>query len=197
MIAVKNLCIERGGKQLFSNFDLNIAKGEILAIKGESGRGKSTLLGFLSNLPLDDAKVSFDEKKIDGKISYLFQESRLIENLTVKKNVILPLLNIYEKKEAESIAEKYIKIVRLEDKKNQRCAKLSGGEKQRVALARAFAFKSEIIFLDEAFNSLDAATKRRIMADFKEILKSEKRTVVFVSHEENEIEDFCTRVLEL
>ena len=127
-------------------------------------------------------------------VSFAFQEPRLLEGATVLENVAIPLKNIMAEKEAIEKAHVFLKAMNLSDKENSLPAKLSGGEKQRVSLARALAFPSEILLLDEAFNSIDEKTKAEIISFTKSLLKREGRTTIFVTRNEKEAELLCDSI---
>lgn len=192
MINIRNLNLSFDGNNIFSHFDFHLDDGEIVALKGNSGTGKTTFLKFLCGL---NDECAYDEKTVTGKVSYCFQEPRLLEHLTVKKNVMLPLLSSYSKKEAESIAKKFLELYGIAEKADEISGNLSGGEKQRVSLARAMAFKSETVFFDEAFNALDEETRKILISRTLKQLKEQKRSAVFVSHDSSDLEGI--RIIEI
>lgn len=157
---------------VFDNFSLNIHEGEILCILGESGGGKTTLLNILAGLTSYDGEV----ENAPDKVSFIFQEPRLLPNLTVEQN-LLYAGGRYEL--MEEILQK-TELIFLRDKRPK---ELSGGEKQRVAIARAFLSDAKLLLLDEPFSSLDTALKIRIATVFAQLWKEEKRTAVFVTHD--------------
>ena len=159
-------------KQVFDNFALDIHEGEILCILGESGGGKTTLLNILAGLIPYDGEV----KNAPQKVSFIFQEPRLLPNLTVEGN-LLYVGGRYE------FMEEILQKTELISLRNKRPKELSGGEKQRVAIARAFLSDAKLLLLDEPFSSLDTALKIRIAKVFAQLWKEEKRTAVFVTHD--------------
>lgn len=181
-IKIRNINKKYKDKVIFKNFDIDFYKDEVNCIVGKSGCGKSTLLNIISGIIDNDD----DFKNIEDSISYIFQEDRLIEWMTVKENIMLVVNKFYDKKEAEKLCDKYLELVGIKEYKNYYPQMLSGGIRQRVNIARAFIYPSKIIIMDEPFKSIDVINKEIIMNNFKEILKKEKRTVLFVTHDIDE-----------
>lgn len=182
---------------VLKGIDLNIKRGEFVAIMGRSGAGKSTLLyqiSLLDNpssgkilvdginvLTLDnDQKTEFRLKEL----GYVFQDYALLPDLTSTENVVLPLLmQEIPKNEAYRIAESALSRVGLSNKFNNLPGKLSGGEQQRVSIARAIAHEPSILFADEPTANLDNESSLMIIEIFKELHKN-GQTIVMVTHEE-------------
>ena len=152
-----------GETQVFDNFALEIADGEVLCVLGASGVGKTTLLNILAGL----TDCVGEKEGIPDSVGYIFQEPRLLPNLTVKQNLF------YTGANAERI-EETLRAVDLLAKVDKKPASLSGGEKQRVAIARAFLSDAELLLLDEPFSSLDMALKIRLWQVFARLWKQEK-----------------------
>lgn len=173
------LCISKSyGKQVvFNNFALEIEDGKILCVLGESGGGKTTLLNILAGLTVYEGAIDGAPKTV----GYIFQEPRLLPNLTVEGNLR------YVGGTPEKIDELLAKT-ELTAQRDKKPRALSGGEKQRVALARAFLSDSEVLLLDEPFSSLDTALKIRLAEVFAALWQANKRTAVFVTHD---IEEAC------
>ncbi|SDW06723.1 putative ABC transport system ATP-binding protein [Marininema mesophilum] len=193
-ITMSKLCKKLGDKVIFSNFNLEIQDGELVAITGPSGKGKSTLLNIIGLLEDPDSgdiiikgmknpwkKEREKIKLIRHSIGYLFQNYALIEQATVSKNLDIALAysDVEDKKK-----EKYraLERVGLPEKLNKKVYELSGGEQQRVALARLMLKKSEIILADEPTGSLDMENREDVFNLLKE-LNEEGKTVVIVSHD--------------
>lgn len=158
--------------------------GEITGFFGPTGSGKTTRLNQIA--------AEFSEKY---RISYVFQDSRLLPELSAKKNIFLPLENALDKKMAEEIAEHWIKIFDLELQKNQKAKALSGGEAQRLNLARAFAWNGDVFLFDEPFSSQDENHKKIIMENIRE-LSLQKKTIVLVSHNRQDLVDLNCKIVE-
>lgn len=173
------LCISKSyGKQVvFDGLTLDIEKGKILCVLGESGGGKTTLLNILAGLTTYDGEIDNAPKKV----GYIFQEPRLLPNLTVEENLR------YVGGSAEKIDE-LLQKTELTACRNKKPRALSGGEKQRVAFARAFLNDGDMLLLDEPFSSLDTPLKIRLAGVFVTLWKSARKTAVFVTHD---IEEAC------
>ena len=166
-----------GEQKVFEDFSLDIEEGKILCILGESGGGKTTLLKALANM------ISFDGElaNVPEKVGYIFQEPRLLPNLTVEENLS------YVGGMYESI-EDILRKTELFDMRKKRPKELSGGEKQRVSIARAFLSDAPLLLMDEPFSSLDTALKIRLAGVFAQLWKEKCPTVVFVTHD---VEEAC------
>ena len=168
-----------GGLNVLEGLDLEFPTGKITAILGPSGCGKTTLLNILAGLiPWDAGHV-----ELDGRISCVFQEPRLLPWLDVRRNVALVL---EEKLPADAVREtvsRHLELTGMTEYAGYYPSQLSGGLKQRVSLARAFAFPAEILLMDEPFKSLDFQARRRLIRDFLALWRCEVRTVVFVTHD--------------
>ena len=196
ILQIKDLSVSQEEKKLFSDFSLELKSNQIIGIKGPSGKGKTTLLNCIADvLPKDNTFVITGsiQKKSNIKISYVFQEHRLIPFISVLKNVMLPLEKIMPKDEAEQLAMNYLKEFELLYKKDNFPNELSGGEKQRVSLARAFAYPSDLLLMDEPFQSQDLEKKQKLIMMTKNILQKESRAIIFVSHSEDELEQLCEK----
>jgi len=170
--------------KLFQDFDIEIKEKTITCILGPSGCGKTTLLNMISDTIQPDSGTfeGFDKKVI----SYIFQDPRLLPWKTVKENITFVLNGLYPKKEVGKIASTYLRLVELIDFANFYPASLSGGMKQRVAIARAFSYPSNLILMDEPLKALDLKLKLNLMNSFRRLWQSDKRTVIFVTHDVDE-----------
>ncbi len=161
-----------GEKKVFENFELEVAEGEILCVLGASGAGKTTLLNALAGLVPFEGEVT----PMPKKVGYVFQEPRLIPNLTVWQNLS------YVGGRVENIDE-ILRKTELWEHRNKRPRSLSGGEKQRVAFARAFVFDCDLLLMDEPFSSLDTALKIRMFETFARVWEEKKPTAILVTHD--------------
>lgn len=183
----------------------SVGSGETLGIVGESGSGKSTLLRILQlmeqptagDILFDKVSVSnwkeSDVRKQKQKMSMLFQNFNLLNNMTVLENVILPLKlqgNMDQKKALD-----LLEFVGLSSKSKEYPAELSGGQKQRVALARALMTDPEVLLLDEATSALDDQTTTDILLLLEKVKKDYQPTIIFVSHDLGVIKKVCERVI--
>lgn len=174
MIRLKDISKRYGALCVYDHFDLDIEEGKITSILGSSGSGKTTLLNILSGLTSYEGEI--DPQK---KCAYIFQQPRLVPNLTVRGNLKLVCR---EEEKIVSMLEK----VELSDKADAYPVELSGGQAQRVSVARAFLYPSDLLLMDEPFSSLDTALKIRLIEVFCSLWREEKRTVVFVTHDAEE-----------
>ena len=193
-LSCENLELELEKKKILKDISLEVRSGEILALLGESGCGKSSLLKAMLGLyPLSKGKIFFQGKEIQNLpshkrgISVVFQDLRLFPHLNVGENVGFSLeLQKVPKAERKKRVEELLKLVQLEGYSERRIDSLSGGQMQRVAIARALAMNENILFLDEPFSALDP-NLRREMGDFLlELQKKENLTVVLVTHDQEE-----------
>ena len=186
--------LELDKKKILKDISLEVRSGEILALLGESGCGKSSLLKAMLGLyPLAKGKIFFQGKEIQNLpshkrgISVVFQDLRLFPHLNVGENVGFSLeLQKVPKAERKKRVEELLKLVQLEGYSERRIDSLSGGQMQRVAIARALAMNEKLLFLDEPFSALDP-NLRREMGDFLlELQRKENLTVVLVTHDQEE-----------
>ena len=193
-LSCENLELELDKKKILKDISLEVRSGEILALLGESGCGKSSLLKAMLGLyPLAKGKIFFQGKEIQNLpshkrgISVVFQDLRLFPHLNVGENVGFSLeLQKVPKAERKKRVEELLKLVQLEGYSERRIYSLSGGQMQRVAIARALAMNEKLLFLDEPFSALDP-NLRREMGDFLlELQKQENLTVVLVTHDQEE-----------
>ena len=189
--------------------DLDIEKGDLVAIVGHSGSGKSTLMNMLGCLDtptsgkyvLDGQDVASmtDNQLADVRnkeIGFIFQGFNLISNLDAVGNVELPLVyRGVSKNERKQLAMEALKSVGLEDRMKHKPNEMSGGQQQRVAVARAVAAKPPIILADEPTGNLDTKSTQEIMEILKELHRS-GRTVIIITHDE-EIASQAQRVIRI
>ena len=181
-----------------------IAKGEIVAVLGKTGCGKSTMFNLLAGLiepTSGQVRVTghdpFREFEFfRGKIGIVFQNDRLMPWRTALDNVLLGLeiLDV-DRQEAEAVARRWLARLGLTGHENDYPHALSGGMRQRVSIARAFAVEPDILLCDEPFSSLDEMTARDLRAEFVRLVKQNGKTAVFITHHINEAMDVGDRVL--
>lgn len=183
-IKVKALNKFYGDKEVFKDFNIEFEENKVNCITGQSGCGKTTLLNIIAGLSTSDSGV------IEGvevkNISYIFQEDRLLDWLTVEENIELVLKKFYDKTLVKERCKKLLEFVALGEHGGVYPKHLSGGMRQRVNIARAFAKPSELIIMDEPFKSIDLKNKATIMKSFKKLIQEENKTVLFVTHELSE-----------
>lgn len=192
---------------VLKGIDLEIKRGEFVAIMGRSGAGKSTLLYQISlldhptsgeiyvdgvhiNKMDENERVAFRLKEL----GYVFQDYALLPDLTARENVAVPLLMVGKSKaEAYAIADQVLTRVGLGHRINNLPSKLSGGEQQRVSIARAIAHEPKILFADEPTANLDTESSAMVLKIFQE-LHAQGQTIVMVTHED-EYGDATDRVI--
>ena len=197
------------GKEFLALKDvsLSINEGEIFGIIGMSGAGKSTLVRTLNRLEnVSEGSVSFygqdlsilkdkDLRLIRRQIAMIFQSFNLLNQRSVLSNVMQPLrIAGIPRAQRKEKALEMLKIVGLEDKKNEYPARLSGGQRQRVAIARALAADPKVLLCDEETSALDPKITGEILDLLKTINETRKLTIVIITHEMSVVEKICDRV---
>ncbi len=184
IISIENINKKYDDNIIFDDFKIDFYENKINCILGKSGSGKTTLLNIISGIVKNDKS---DFKGIeDLGISYIFQDDRLIDWLTVEDNIKLVIKKHYSEDKINKLCEKYLKLVGIYEYKDYYPQRLSGGMRQRVNIARAFIYPSKIVIMDEPFKSIDIKNKQIIMENFKKILEKDNRTVLFVTHDIDE-----------
>ncbi|MDO8802111.1 ABC transporter ATP-binding protein [Phenylobacterium sp.] len=187
-----------GGRVLFAGLNLEVAPGEIVAIMGESGVGKSTLLNLIAGLDQADSGgvaidgVALESLDDDGRtrmrrdrIGFVFQAFHILPHLTLAQNVALPLvLQNLNAAEATSRAMTILDSIGLPGRAGDRPSQLSGGELQRVALARALVHRPALVLADEPTGNLDPETAARILALFVAEVRGSGAAAILVTHSE-------------
>ena len=180
---------------LFDNFNIKIKEGELVALVGPSGSGKSSLLHLLAlledpsngkiSINKQDTKLLSNDQKDELRrknISIIFQDNNLLSDFTAIENVKMPLIINHEEKDIiNQKAEKILKDLKILNRSNHFPNELSGGEQQRVAIARALIAETQIILADEPTGNLDYKTSKEIFSIFLK-LKKLKKTIIFATH---------------
>jgi len=183
-LELKNISKRYGPVTLFDDFSIDFEEGKITCILGPSGCGKTTLLNIIGGIVRPDSGTI--NGFADQRISYIFQDPRLLPWKSVSQNIEFVLRHDLSAAERKNKADRFIQLVELEDFADYYPAKLSGGMRQRVSIARAFAFPSEVILMDEPLKGLDIKLKLNLIRTFSKIWESDKRTVIFVTHDVEE-----------
>lgn len=194
--------------QALDGVDIKIYEGEFVAIMGPSGSGKTTLLNILSGLRKPtEGTVEFKGENIflnnidnftklrRQKMGFVFQDFNLLDSLTIKENIMLPM--ILEKKSLEHmerLVKDTIEIVDINSIKDKYPYNVSGGEQQRAAIARALVNNPDIIFADEPTGNLDSKSSKIVMKCFQEINEKRHSTILMVTHDVFAA-SFCKRVI--
>lgn len=213
LIKVKDLCkIYNPGEnevRALDHVNLEIQKGEFVAIIGQSGSGKSTFMNMLGCLDVptsgeyylngtDVSTMKDNELSVvrNREIGFIFQGFNLIANLTAIENVELPLIyRGIDRKTRRNLVIESLKMVGLEKRLHHKPNEMSGGQQQRVAIARAIAAKPPVILADEPTGNLDSASSREILGILKDMHKTGK-TIILITHD-NGIADQAKRVVRI
>jgi len=194
----------RGDFVAVDHLSFAIAEGEIVAVLGKTGCGKSTMFNIVAGLTeASSGEVSVlghhpfrDFDFFRGKIGIVFQNDRLMPWRSALDNVLLGLqiLNI-EPKQAEETARRWLERLGLSGHVDDYPHALSGGMRQRVSIARAFAVDPEILLCDEPFSALDEMTARDLRAEFVRLVRQSHKTAVFITHQINEAMEIGDRLM--
>lgn len=209
MISLKKITKKFGNHMIFSELNLEIQEGELVAIMGDSGAGKSTLLNIIGLLDVEydghylisgqNLKNASWRKKSDfirNNINYLFQNYALVDDETVLNNLMYALYySDFSKDKKTDIIRSAMNDVKLINVLDKEVYKLSGGEQQRIALARLIIKKGNLILADEPTGNLDTKNKEIVINILKKLNEMGK-TVVIVTHDEH-VASNCTRIITL
>lgn len=190
MVRIEKLCKKYGDHVIFNDFDMTVNDGEFVAVTGNSGCGKTTLLNMIGAVePFDSGSIIADEYNLSNKkihldyyreyVGFLFQNFALIENKTVKENLEIVKKEYRNYFSFDDVLEK----VGIPDKINEKIYKLSGGEQQRVALARLMIKKCRLVLADEPTGSLDTHNRDEVFDILREINSDLSATVIVVTHD--------------
>jgi NitT/TauT family transport system ATP-binding protein len=181
----------RDGKKeklpVLSDLNLDIHEGEFITLLGQSGCGKTTFLNLLAGLDKKDGgEILVDSKPLEERSfnrGFVFQSYALLPWRTVIRNLEVGLeIRKIKKKERREIARRYLDMVGLKAFENQYPHQLSGGMKQRVAIARVFAYRPDLLLMDEPFAALDAQTRESLQMELLRIWEKDRKTIIFVTH---------------
>lgn len=202
----KEYPLPKGKLSVFEGLDFELSAGELVAVMGVSGVGKTTFLNLLGLLDKPTSgKIIFEEQDIlsmddrakasirNKKIGFVFQFYHLLPEFTCRENVAFPLLIAgLEKKKALERAEKLLREVELEEKANLWPRQLSGGEQQRVAIARALINEPRLLLADEPTGNLDWKTGTKILELIKSLHQKKGLSSIIVTHNDN-VARFCDK----
>lgn len=198
MIEFKNISKGYKNKKILKGINLNIEKGKLITIIGESGCGKTTLLKMINRLIkpssgaiyIDGKNIkSIDEVILRRNIGYVIQQTGLFPHMTIRENI--ELIPKMQKIDNDKILENTKKLMQMVGLKSEEFldrypTELSGGQQQRVGVARAFANDPDIILMDEPFSALDPMTRSDLQDELVELQSKLKKTIVFVTHDMDE-----------
>ena len=210
MLEIRNLRKAFGPLQVLKGIDLDVNKGDVVAILGSSGSGKTTMLRCLNFLERADAgTMDFDGRRIElhrathaeinalrRRTGFVFQNYNLFANKTALQNVTegLIIARKMPRRTAEELAHAQLVKVGMEDRADYYPSQLSGGQQQRVAIARAMAADPEILYLDEPTSALDPELTGEVLAVMRQLAR-EGRTMLVVTHEMDFARHVANRVV--
>lgn len=188
---------KRNKQDVLKGIDIRVGKGEFVAIMGPSGSGKTTLLNVLSSIDqLDQGSIKIDSKELTTMtekqlatfrkqlVGFIFQDYHLLDTLTVKENILLPLsVKKVTKKAANEAFEKIAKELSISDIQNKYPSEISGGQKQRTAAARAFIHQPHIVFADEPTGALDSKAAADLLQKPSVLQEQHHTTIMMVTHD--------------
>ncbi|MGG3925585.1 ABC transporter ATP-binding protein [Metabacillus fastidiosus] len=195
-------------QEVLKGVDINIEKGEFVSIMGASGSGKTTLLNVLSSIDkTSHGTILINGNEITGMkekqlaefrknhLGFIFQEYNLLDTLTVKENILLPLsITKISKKEADQKFQTVAVELGIYELKDKYPNEISGGQKQRTSAARAFIHEPSIIFADEPTGALDSKSASDLLNKLSELNEKRKATIIMVTHDPVAA-SYCTRVI--
>ena len=191
MLEFKSVTFSYGKKKVLSDLSFRLERGEILAIMGESGCGKSTVLNLIAGLrkPQSGSIVCNT-----NRISYAFQEPRLFPWLTVEENLraVLPSAD-----NSNAVIQNALQAVELENAASLLPDQLSGGMKSRVSLARALAYGGDLFLLDEPFAALNEELRHRLTEKLKHYFKENRISAILVTHQSSDAESLADRMIHI
>jgi putative ABC transport system ATP-binding protein len=208
IIQTKNLSKSYGKTQVLKNIDLTIEHGEFTAIMGPSGSGKTTLMNTLSTIDnFNTGDVWIEEKSLldlkkkalrefrQKRMGFIFQDYNLLDTLTVKENILLPLsLQKTPVPEMEQRLAKLVEALNIESILHHYPSEISGGQKQRTAAARAIITNPAIVFADEPTGSLDSRSATQLLEQIQFLNRTFKTTVLMITHDPYAA-SYCQRVI--
>lgn len=205
MLSVDSLAVAYKDNQVLDCFNLSLKQGDIFALLGDSGSGKSSALRFIAGLDnAIDGSVNLDglELSNEGKhiippesrgIGMVFQDYALFPHMTVEKNILFGIKDQPRKIKKQRVKE-LLSLIGLEGIEKKYPHQLSGGEQQRVALARALAPSPKLLLLDEPFSSLDKSHREQLVKQVRDILKQSNTTSILVTHDESEAKSLADNI---
>ncbi|SHI26088.1 ABC transporter ATP-binding protein [Ferrimonas marina] len=203
-LRIQDLSCQYQGKTILDGLDLALAENEILALLGPSGCGKTTLLRAIAGLlPIHQGDIELEGQSLSTPdnlvptehrgVGVIFQDYALFPHLTVAENIAFGLKG-RTKAEVQARVAEMIALVKLDDLGDRYIHQLSGGQQQRVAIARALAYQPRLLLLDEPFSNIDSQVRGELMAEIRQILRSQGVSAIFVTHSKEEAFAFADRL---
>lgn len=205
MLELKNICVSFGDRSIISDFSMTLHDGEIVALLGPSGIGKSTLLRVICGLQLPDSGIVMlngvditNHPPHKRGIAMVFQDNALFPHLTVGENIEYGLQRGRQQKSKRKLrVGEMLQLINMVDQANQDVDSLSGGESKRVALARSLAHRPSVILLDEPLAGLDTQLHDQLLSEIASILHRAGTSVIWVTHDETEATQIAQRSIRL
>ena len=193
------------GVEVLHDMDFELPDGELIALLGPSGGGKSTTLNLISGLlQATTGQIYFGDTDVTKKdalqrgVGMVFQNYALYPHMTVLDNIIFPMkMAKVDKTTREAKAKELAKLVRVDDQLNKKPGALSGGQQQRVAIARALAKEPTVLLLDEPLSNLDARLRVEMREEIRRIQQETGITTVFVTHDQSEAMHVADKIMVL
>ena len=205
MLSVNNLKISFDDNHVLDGFNLQLESGDIFALLGDSGSGKSSALRFiagLENAQLGSVALDGNDLSDSGshsvkpelrEVGMVFQDYALFPHMTVFQNISFGIKHLSKKEKIEKV-KSLLDLISLEGIEKKYPHQLSGGEQQRVSLARSLATSPKLLLLDEPFSSLDKSHRDQLVKEVREILKKAGVTSILVTHDEAEANAFADKI---
>ena len=193
ILRLSNVARSFGAVEVFQNLNLEIARGEFVAVVGPSGCGKTTLLNLLSG---HDNPTSGEIAR-NGTTRMVFQQDGLLPWLRAGENIELGLRHLKDETARQKQSAELLALIGMSEFGAHFPHQLSGGMRQRVEIARALAGETDVLMLDEPFSALDYLTRLRLRNEFARLLFERPRTVIFVTHDIEEAAHLADRIVVL
>jgi len=205
VLSVNNLKISFDDNHVLDGFNLQLESGDIFALLGDSGSGKSSALRFiagLENAQLGSVALDGNDLSDSGshsvkpelrEVGMVFQDYALFPHMTVFQNISFGINHLSKKEKIEKV-ESLLDLISLDGIEKKYPHQLSGGEQQRVSLARSLATSPKLLLLDEPFSSLDKSHRDQLVKEVRDILKKAGVTSILVTHDESEAKEFADKV---
>lgn len=202
MFSVSDLTISFEDNRVLEGFNLELNSGDIFALLGDSGSGKSSALRFIAGLESAQSGTvvlngsdlssngSHQVRPEQREIGMVFQDYALFPHMTVFQNICFGINDLSKDEKLKKVTE-LLQLICLEGIEKKYPHQLSGGEQQRVCLARSLATSPKLLLLDEPFSSLDKSHRDQLVIEVREILKKEGVTSILVTHDQTEAESFA------
>lgn len=202
MIKIQNLTFRYEKEAILNNFNLTVKKGECIGIKGKSGSGKTTLLRLIAGLEdIQQGQILINNNDITyvpaykRNVGFIFQNFALFPHINVRKNILFGIKNLPKSIQEERM-NNITKLFEIDEYLDRYPHEISQGQKQRVAVSRALVCDPDVLLFDEPFSALDSDIKGKMRLEIKDMLKKLKITSFIVSHDDEDLEVICDRIID-